>query len=101
MTSGTSIFNFKHVLHFILPLKFEQIIAGWAWETAASDNEFVSNIMSYGLGKFVGLCVFVFIHPTQGCERINFHNKSNPGLKHHIGKEKCSARDIKMKSNAV
>ena len=30
--------------------------------------------MSYGLGKFLGLYVFIFIHPTLGCERINFHD---------------------------
>ena len=35
------------------------------------------NILSYGMGKFVGLYVFIFIHPTQGCESINFHDNTS------------------------
>ena len=49
--------------------EFEQINGGWAWETIVLDNNFVfSNsekyILSIGVGKFVGLHVFVFIHPA-------------------------------------
>ena len=32
----------------------------------------VRNILSYGLGQFVGLHIFIFIHRKQGCERIIF-----------------------------
>ena len=37
----------------------------------------VRNILSYGLEKFVGLYLFIFIHPTLGCERINFQNNAS------------------------
>ena len=43
----------------------------------------VGNTLPYEFGKFVGLHVFILIHPTRGCERINFttalqKDKSNP-----------------------
>ena len=47
--------------------EFEQLDAGWASETIVTDNQVVfrtvRNIFSYGLGKFVGLNVFIFTHP--------------------------------------
>ena len=36
--------------------------------------ETVKKLLSYGLGKPVGLYVFIFI--DKGCERINFHDTS-------------------------
>ena len=32
-----------------------------------------------GLARFVGLCVFVYIYPTSGYERINFHDSTSKG----------------------
>ena len=68
--SGASFANFEHILHFILLLilltEFEQINVVWAGETVVqSINLFpvtVKNILSYGLGKFVGIYV-MFINP--------------------------------------
>ena len=70
MMSGASFANFEHILHFILLLilltEFEQINVVWAGETVVqSINLFpvtVKNILSYGLGKFVGIYV-MFINP--------------------------------------
>ena len=57
--------------------EFEKINADWAWETLVSENKFVSSDCEkfiVGLGEFVGLYVFIFTHPTQGYQRINFHD---------------------------
>ena len=36
--------------------------------------------MFYGLGNIVGIHVFIFIHPTQGCGWMNFHNSASKRL---------------------
>ena len=48
-TSGASIVNFEHILHFIVNIaKFEQKSAGWAQEMVVSDNKFVfTNCLKY------------------------------------------------------
>ena len=53
--SGDSIVNFEHISHFtVIIAEFEQINAGWVWQTIVLGNKFVfSNcgkyIVLYGL----------------------------------------------------
>ena len=37
----------------------------------------VGNKLSYGLGKFVGIHVFILIHPTLSFKKINFHDSAS------------------------
>ena len=58
--------NIFHLFYTDNIAEFEQINAGWGWEMVVSDIFFfatVRNMFSYGLGKFVGLYVFIFIWP--------------------------------------
>ena len=55
MPSGVSIVNFKHICT-LNPV--------WTWETIVSDN------------LFPGLDAFILMHPTEGRERINFHDSA-------------------------
>ena len=60
--------NFEHISHFIL-----QLITVGPEKLVSYNKVFfrtVRNILSYGLGKFVGLHVFILNHLKGGCERI-------------------------------
>ena len=63
--------NFEHISHFILLLLLlnsnKQMLLGPKKLQFLTINLFsvsVGNILSYGLGIFVGLHVFILIHPT-------------------------------------
>ena len=70
--SGASIFNFEHILYFILLLSLlnlKKINAGWAWETKVSDNKFISS----NCGKYIvpraekicwATCFRPYLHPA-------------------------------------
>ena len=66
--------NFEHISHFILQLITEFKLSPVGPEKLVSYNKVffrtVRNILSYGLGKFVGLHVFILNHLKGGCERI-------------------------------
>ena len=66
--------NFEHISHFILLLIAEFKLPPVGSEKLVSYTiKLISelrNILSYGLGKFVGLHVFILIHPKAGCGRI-------------------------------
>ena len=69
ITSGASTVNFEHSLHFILTVIIaEQINAVWVWEIIVSDKFPSNNCGKYKVlyrpVKFVGLHVFILIHPT-------------------------------------
>ena len=86
---GISIVNFEHNLQFIPLLiiaEFEQMLLWPQKQQFQEINLFpvtVRNILSYELGKFVGLCAFIVIHPTSGCE-INFHNSTSSQTLHKL-----------------
>ena len=62
--SGASIVNFEHISHFtVIIAEFEQINAGWAWQTIVLDNKCVfSNCFSNSFQYIVlyGFILFLF-----------------------------------------
>ena len=67
MASGAFVVNFENILHFILIFCIDFNLINVEPEKSQTINFFSvteRNMLYYGLGKFVGLHVFILFHPT-------------------------------------
>ena len=66
-SSGGSIVNFEHILHFIIIIQSNKCrlrLRNYKSQTVKFISVTERNFLPYGLGEFVGLHIFVLFDPT-------------------------------------